>query len=249
MTVVPAEKTILVVDDEVDLCEILQFDLEEAGYRTIASHQAHHALEVIARQTVDLVISDIRMPGGDGAYLLDQVRHCHHAQPPVIFVSGFADISSEEAYHRGVSAIFTKPLASEKLLDYVGFLLTPPRKRWKKHRDWNEFPLIQLHQTRLKEPSAPSAIKLGRGGMMIMDSANQLTLPRPNDLISVRCFVEDQQSSIEGLAVCRWQRPRSLDAHRIRGIGVKFLELTDESIMLIQKFTNKHMLIPYIPMK
>src|SRR6478736_4081441 len=92
------QKTILVVDDEVDLCEILQFDLEDAGFKVFIAFRASDALAILQKHKVDLIVSDIRMPGGDGVYLLGEVRKQHFENPPVIFVSGFADVTLAEAF-------------------------------------------------------------------------------------------------------------------------------------------------------
>ena len=53
--------------------EILELELEDAGYNTEVASQAHEALDVLDDKHIDLIVSDIRMPGGDGVFLLDSV--------------------------------------------------------------------------------------------------------------------------------------------------------------------------------
>lgn len=239
------EKTILVVDDEIDLCEILQFDLEDAGFRTFAANHGNEALEVIEREPVDLVISDIRMPGGDGVTLLDELRKRDFQHPPVIFVSGFADISVEEAYHRGVNAIYAKPLCSEKLLETVQFSLTPAMERWKRRSDWGEYAKIKINCRSLEDLKGNHLLSLGRGGMSVKEPE---WLPRVGELVYFNCQFESSKSSIEGLGICRWMRNRPRSDAKNRAIGLEFLELNDESIVLVNKYSEAQQLVPYIPM-
>ncbi|MFW7379060.1 MAG: response regulator [Oligoflexus sp.] len=242
----PSEKTILIVDDEVDLCEILQFDLEDAGFQTHSANQAYQALDLLQQYPIDLVISDIRMPGGDGIVLLDAIRKKDFQDPPVIFVSGFADISVEEAYHRGVSGIFSKPLCSEKLLEYIQLVLQTPMERWKRRSDWDQSPAFEISCKSLDDCKQNACVRLGRGGIFIRSEGK---LPRPGDLIHIKCNIEDRHSQIEGLAICRWLRNRHISNAHVRGIGLEFMELNDESIVLVTKHAESHQMIPYIPME
>jgi EAL domain-containing protein (putative c-di-GMP-specific phosphodiesterase class I)/DNA-binding response OmpR family regulator/GGDEF domain-containing protein len=67
-------KTILLVDDEPAILRALQRTLLRAGYRVLLAEHAEQALKVLAAEQVALVISDFRMPGLNGAELLQQVR-------------------------------------------------------------------------------------------------------------------------------------------------------------------------------
>lgn len=242
-----SEKTILVVDDEVDLCEILQFDLEDTGYQTFSANHALQALEILQNHHIDLILSDIRMPGGDGVFLLDTVRQRDYQHPPMIFISGFADISVEEAYHKGVTAIFSKPLCSEQLLQHVEFVLKAPMERWQQRSDWSLKSAFKVHCTKLPESATTHfRPKLGRGGLFI-PSADKL--PRVGDLLQISCYLPEVDASLEGLTIARWVRNRQSRSHQARGIGLEFLELNDESIDRVTKFADRHKLIPYIPME
>src|SRR5262245_9511814 len=55
--------SVLVVDDEVDLCDVITFDLELSGYDAIAAYSGSEALSVLETRKVDFVLTDIRMPG------------------------------------------------------------------------------------------------------------------------------------------------------------------------------------------
>jgi CheY-like chemotaxis protein len=65
---------VLVVDDEVDTCELLQFILEGCGAQVQTASSAAAALEAVAAEVFDVMISDIGMPDEDGYSLLAKVR-------------------------------------------------------------------------------------------------------------------------------------------------------------------------------
>ncbi len=81
-------KTLLIVDDEVDITEMLQAFLELVGYRVVIASDGNEALRKAASEKPDLVITDMMMPGMDGAELIQKLR----AQPdtrevPIITMS------------------------------------------------------------------------------------------------------------------------------------------------------------------
>ncbi|NDG86173.1 MAG: response regulator, partial [Proteobacteria bacterium] len=92
------DKSVLVVDDEPMLREILRDVLEFEGARVCEAAHAKDALARLSQEPVDAVISDIRMPGGDGFELLAGIRDRDTGMPVVLMITGFSDISAELAY-------------------------------------------------------------------------------------------------------------------------------------------------------
>ncbi len=86
---------VMVVDDEVGMCEFLRYLLEGEGYAVDSAHSGIEALEKLkqAPQPVDLILADIRMPGMDGLELLRSVKQIN---PEVVFVvmTGFASLET-----------------------------------------------------------------------------------------------------------------------------------------------------------
>jgi two-component system, OmpR family, response regulator RpaB len=70
----PEEVTILVVDDEEALCNLLQISLQRQGYRVSIAHNGREALEIIAVKKVDLVLLDVMMPEMDGFTTCTEMR-------------------------------------------------------------------------------------------------------------------------------------------------------------------------------
>ena len=116
-------RKILVVDDEPELCELLSMQLEMEGFAILKADGGNEAFRLFLAETIDLIISDIRMPKGSGIDLLKQVRQSAKAHVPVILMTGFSDTKPEEAMRLGASALLTKPFTFELLAEKIHVLL------------------------------------------------------------------------------------------------------------------------------
>lgn len=112
-------KTILLVDDEAELREILKEEFEFLGCRVLESENGARALEVLDREEVSAVISDVRMGGGNGLTLLSEIRQRNPRKPLVLLVTGFADITREEAIARGALGLIAKPFQMDTLVKAI----------------------------------------------------------------------------------------------------------------------------------
>ena len=79
-------KKILVVDDEEDLCEILQFNLESEGFAVDIANSAEEALKIISAD-YQLVLLDVMMEGMSGFKMAEKVRKESHLNVPIIFLT------------------------------------------------------------------------------------------------------------------------------------------------------------------
>jgi CheY-like chemotaxis protein len=116
-------KTVLVVDDEEALRDSIVFDLRRRGRRALVAGNGVEALAVLRENAVDLVISDVRMPGGDGLAMLDEILGLGPKAPPVILVTGFSDASDQVCLARGARRVFAKPFDRKLFLDAIRELL------------------------------------------------------------------------------------------------------------------------------
>lgn len=106
---------VLVVDDEESLRLTLAANLELEGFEVIEAQDARSALSVLSGQTVDLVLSDVRMPGMDGVDLYREIRRSHPLLP-VVLMTGFAvEDRIQGAVAQGVFAVLTKPFPVERV--------------------------------------------------------------------------------------------------------------------------------------
>ena len=112
---------LLVVDDEVELRETLAEELEENGYMVTQAAGGEQALNILlaVEQKVDLVISDVQMPGGDGVGLLKAIRAKNPNLPMVIMMTGFANLSPQEAQSLGAYSMVGKPFELKIMLESI----------------------------------------------------------------------------------------------------------------------------------
>ncbi|HSV69375.1 MAG TPA: HD domain-containing phosphohydrolase [Methylibium sp.] len=112
--------TLLCVDDEPNIVASLRRLFHGSGYRVLTAHGGEQALALMQAETVDLVISDMRMPGMDGAQLLEQVR-ARWPNATRLLLTGYADVQSTvAAINRGeVYRYIAKPWNDEELLHTV----------------------------------------------------------------------------------------------------------------------------------
>ncbi|MCL4818204.1 MAG: PAS domain S-box protein [Vicinamibacteria bacterium] len=119
--------TILLAEDESALRELTEEVLTEAGYHVLSAEDVPRALEVAAAHEgpIDLLLSDVVMPGGDGAQLAARLRESRPAVR-VLFVSGYPEevISQQGRLDPGV-ALLSKPFTSADLLQRVASALAP----------------------------------------------------------------------------------------------------------------------------
>ena len=100
---------ILVVDDEEAIRSGLEEILSEEGYGTLTAPSAEEALKVLQERMVDVVCTDVRMPGMTGLQLLERVR-ADHPEVEVIVITGYASVSSAvEAVKLGAHDYLSKP--------------------------------------------------------------------------------------------------------------------------------------------
>ncbi len=118
-------KKILVVDDEIDLREIISEDLELLGAEVFNAENGRSAFELAKVVHPDLIVSDVRMPGGDGIELLSRVKDLPQKPSPHVFlITGFADVSPEEATSMGARGMLSKPFNLKQLRDLVSETLS-----------------------------------------------------------------------------------------------------------------------------
>jgi DNA-binding NtrC family response regulator len=112
---------ILVAEDNADMRELLQDVLEEAGYETIITVDGRQAMLQLERERemIDLVITDVRMPGLTGDELLTAVR-ARRAETPVIVITAFGSVEQAvELVRAGAFQYLTKPFKNSELLKVV----------------------------------------------------------------------------------------------------------------------------------
>jgi DNA-binding NtrC family response regulator len=112
--------SILVVDDEVGIRELLSEILGDEGHSVLTAENAARARDVRAREQIDLVLLDIWMPDTDGVTLLKEWAANGQLSMPVIMMSGHATIDTAvEATRYGALEFLEKPISMARLLSAV----------------------------------------------------------------------------------------------------------------------------------
>jgi len=122
--------SILVVDDEMGIRELLSEILNDEGHSVSLAENAAQARQLRAQARPDLVLLDIWMPDTDGVTLLKEWASSGQLTMPVIMMSGHGTIDhAVEATRIGAMAFLEKPIALQKLLQSVSQALTKPAAR------------------------------------------------------------------------------------------------------------------------
>jgi DNA-binding NtrC family response regulator len=109
-------RSILVVDDDAAMREMIVSLLEEQGFRASGCGGVDEALEALREQPADAVLSDIRMPGKSGLDLLGEIRELR-PEVPVVLMTAFGSIDSAvEAMRAGAFDYVTKPFKKDEVL-------------------------------------------------------------------------------------------------------------------------------------
>jgi CheY-like chemotaxis protein len=111
----------LVVDDAPDVTEMLSLLLQYAGYEVVTVYSGQQALDAALRESFDVVISDIGMPGMNGYELAESLRASgRYRATPMIAVTGFSMYDDRDrALASGFDAFLTKPVNPRDLISLV----------------------------------------------------------------------------------------------------------------------------------
>lgn len=110
------KEKILLVEDDAALRKLLEEELKDAGFEVKSLDNAHSGLELLQQWQPDMVISDLRLPGADGLWLLEQAQD-RTVAPEFIMMTAFGTVpQAVEALKRGAADFLTKPLDLDHLL-------------------------------------------------------------------------------------------------------------------------------------
>ncbi len=120
-------KSILICDDKVNIREILKDFFEENGFFVFTSGSGEESLDLIEKETPDLVVSDFKLPGITGIELTEEI-HKRDVNIPVIVITAFGSIpNAVEAMRNGAYDYLTKPIDYNLLLLVVNRALEQRR--------------------------------------------------------------------------------------------------------------------------
>ena len=118
-------KTILVVDDDMELSDGLRVVLERQGYRVIQARDGQHGKQMVYHHHPDLLILDMMMPRMGGYPVLEHFKGKADAPPIIMITANEGSRPKAYAEYLGVIDYIRKPFAMERLLDSVHRALAP----------------------------------------------------------------------------------------------------------------------------
>lgn len=226
------KERILVVDDEKDILELIDYNLSKNGYKVKTVTSGEEALELIKDNDYDLIILDLMLPGVDGFDLCKIIKaDKHKANIPIVMVTAKAEEADKVAgLEIGADHYVTKPFSPRELLAIVKATL-----RRKPVKEEEEKPIIERGDLK---------IHVGRHEVTIKDKPVELThleflillaLAKKPGWVMTRYQIVDSTRG-EGVTVT----DRSVDVHivslrkklgdadcieTVRGVGYKFKEI------------------------
>jgi two-component system phosphate regulon response regulator PhoB len=226
------KERILVVDDEKDILELIDYNLSKNGYKVKTVPSGEEALELIKDNDYDLIILDLMLPGVDGFDLCKIIKaDKHKANIPIVMVTAKAEEADKVAgLEIGADHYVTKPFSPRELLAIVKATL-----RRKPVKEEEEKPIIERGDLK---------IHVGRHEVTIKDKPVELThleflillaLAKKPGWVMTRYQIVDSTRG-EGVTVT----DRSVDVHivslrkklgdadcieTVRGVGYKFKEI------------------------
>jgi two-component system alkaline phosphatase synthesis response regulator PhoP len=121
------ERTILIIDDEKGLCDILADRLGRAGYKTLVANDGAAGFQGILEKKPDLVILDLNLPKITGEEICKEVKDSYDkslSKIPIIIVTGKTDdVDRVCGIAMGADAYLTKPFSLESLMNEILRLL------------------------------------------------------------------------------------------------------------------------------
>ncbi len=123
-----ANQIILIVDDEEGLRTAMSKLFEEEGYTVLCAEDGKQALETLQHTHIDLILTDMRMPGMSGIDLLKKIRELY-GDIGVIILTGYGEIESYiEAMNFGAIEYVSKPFRANELTFIVSKVLEESNK-------------------------------------------------------------------------------------------------------------------------
>ncbi|AFL69248.1 response regulator transcription factor [Sulfurospirillum barnesii] len=132
------KKTILIIEDEEDLLELLEYNLQKEGYETLGFLNTKNVEKCLQEEPIDLLIVDRNLPGMEGSEFVQTLRQKGFMQAVIFVTAKDSDANIEEGFLRGCDDYLTKPYNMKELLLRIKAILartTPKQNSTLSYRD------------------------------------------------------------------------------------------------------------------
>ncbi len=235
-------KTILVVDDENDLRDIVASEFDFMGAKVFQAENITVAQKLFQENKFDLIVSDIRMPGGTGIDLLENLKRKDVEHPPVILITGFADITVEDAFDKGAEALMNKPFKLDDLIQQAVRFTSPKESRFLEKLESSGDIYFESPES-VNEAMKKHQFLLGRGGVSAMFD---LKGKRVDVGMSYNFIFKFSDVKLEGTVVCRWSKYVDQKVN-LTALGLEFQSLSTDSLKTLGVLWQGEIVRPFIP--
>ncbi|MGE4552897.1 MAG: sigma-54-dependent transcriptional regulator [Desulfovibrionaceae bacterium] len=197
------QRTVLVVDDERGHRQMVRAVLEDDGWRVLEADSGERALDVLAVESPNAALVDMKMPGMDGLTLLKEI-HARQAGLPVVLLTAFGSVGSAvDAMKQGAFDYLTKPADNEELkavlaktYEYHRLLTENDRLRRKADGEGRDLIGATPGMARVRElieqagPSEASVLVLGESGTgkeLVAEGLHAASARAGRPLVKVNC--------------------------------------------------------------
>jgi putative nucleotidyltransferase with HDIG domain len=249
-----AGERILVVDDEDMIRDLCYQILSAEGYQVTTASNGTAALEEIGRSTVELMITDIRMPGIDGLELHERAK-ARKQDIVTIFITGHGSIDTAiESLTRGVDGFILKPFTHEELLGTVNRAINSNRLKKENIRLKALIPLFEISKLLVTEIDLSHLFKIitevlvqefsaDRVSLMLIDEASKTLLIHASHGLSPEVALKARRRQGEGVSglVLKHRKPLIISAGKhpdpevMASINLENMPASSMSVPLIGK--------------
>src|SRR3954454_23523266 len=149
--------TILIIEDEAKMRRLLELDLNEGGFQTLSAGDAETGLNLLGNEHVDLVLTDLKLPGMSGLEFLHQAKRGHAALPIVVMTAYGSVETAVDAMKSGAANYVLKPFSLAEMRMVVEKELNARRLR-EENRELREalgqrynYPSVAARSSKMQE--------------------------------------------------------------------------------------------------
>ncbi len=115
--------TIVIVEDEEDILELIEYNLEKNGFETIGFLSTKNVFQILEEESIDLLIMDRNLPGVEGSEFVSELRTKGINTPVIYLTAKNKDSDIEEGFESGADDYITKPFNMKELIFRVKAIL------------------------------------------------------------------------------------------------------------------------------
>lgn len=243
------QRTILIVDDEPDICDLFAFHFGSKGFKTLTAASSREAIQILENEQVEAILSDVRMPGGSGTELLTWTRRQLPQNLVFVLMTGYSDLSLETAFSLGAHGLFHKPLALPEVSLYIEKCLKNKTDRGPAQRRSERCPttcdaVFSIHSGEHISQAIPAKVAdIGRGGAFL---TLQGVVPAVGTEVSFRFTTDgDLSEMIEGVGVCKWIKWQDNGSPNPTGFGLEFTKMPPDSVERLFAYLTHLDVVPH----